>query len=254
MPKFKTRRPRVLPFRLLLIVAGALLLMAALAPRANAIVLIYFNFEDAPAGGPYDPASDDVPPLGDNPGGGIQHSTITDNFLPDAAASVDGLLANRTAGDIDTAVPGHAIGFRATVLDNGHWIQFSLNASAYSSMSLSFAVNSAGNGFNTVTLQFSTTGPGGPFAPVGTQGIAPGPTQVKTFALPAGANFQPSLTLRLVWAGGTSNGNNLETVVDNIQLIGVPEPTTVAGGLLGVLGLLWFQRRRLICCVRFRRT
>ena len=43
--------------------------------------------------------------------------------------------------------------------------------------------------------------------------------------------------------------------IDNIQVNGtaVPEPATVAGGLLGVLGLCWHQRRRLICCVRLRR-
>ena len=46
MRKFKTCRPRTLPFRLLLIVAGALLLMAAFAPRANADVIAYYNFED----------------------------------------------------------------------------------------------------------------------------------------------------------------------------------------------------------------
>ena len=36
--------------------------------------------------------------------------------------------------------------------------------------------------------------------------------------------------------------------IDNIQINGtiVPEPATVAGGLLGVLGLCWHQRRRLI--------
>jgi hypothetical protein len=237
---------------LLLIIAGALLLMAALAPRANAIVLVYFNFEDATTGGPYDPASDDVPPLGDNPGGGIQHSTITDNFLPNATAAVDGLLANRTPGDIDTAVPGHAIGLRTTVLDNGHWIQFQVNGTLFSAMSLSFAVNTAGNGFNTVTLNMSTNGI--TFVPVGTLAILSGPTQILSFSIPAAFNFQPTLFFQLQFSGGTSQGNNLQTVVDNIQLTGVPEPTTVVGGLLGVLGLCWFQRRRLIHSVRFRRT
>ena len=38
MRKFKTCSPRSLPFRLLVIVAGALLLLAAFAPRANADV------------------------------------------------------------------------------------------------------------------------------------------------------------------------------------------------------------------------
>ena len=45
MRKFKTCRPRTLPFRLLLVVAGALLLLAAFAPSAKADLIAYFNFE-----------------------------------------------------------------------------------------------------------------------------------------------------------------------------------------------------------------
>ncbi|PYK39251.1 MAG: hypothetical protein DME60_09890 [Verrucomicrobia bacterium] len=39
---------------------------------------------------------------------------------------------------------------------------------------------------------------------------------------------------------------NDQDIIDNIQVNGtiVPEPATVGGGLLGVLGLCWFQRRR----------
>ena len=254
MRKFKRFPPRTLPFRLLLIVAGALLLLAGLVAKADATVLVYFNFEDAELGGPFDPESDDVPPLGDNPGGGIQHSTITTNLV--VTAAVDGLLENRTPGDIDTADPGLAIGMRTTREDNGHWLQFAVNATFFESMSLSFAVDTAGNGFNTVELSYSTKGPGGPFTVVGSQFIATGGVQIITFVVPAGADHQPDLVLRLTWTGGTSEGNNLQTVVDNIQLNGtvIPEPATVAGGLLGVLGLCWHQRRRLIRLGRFRRA
>ena len=76
---------------------------------------------------------------------------------------------------------------------------------------------------------------------------------VITLPVPVAANNAPLLVLRLQFSNG-GPGNDLETIVDNIQMIDVPEPTTVAGGLLGVLGLCWFQRRRLICCVRLRRT
>ena len=80
--------------------------------------------------------------------------------------------------------------------------------------------------------------------------------QIVSLAVPVGANNAPLLVLRFDFSGGQSNGNDLQTIVDNIQINGtiVPEPTTIAGGLLGVLGLCWFQRRRLICCVRLRRT
>ena len=78
-----------------------------------------------------------------------------------------------------------------------------------------------------------------------------------TLAVPSGTtNNMPVLFLRLKFTGGHSNGTDLQNQIDNIQINGtiVPEPATVAGGLLGVLGLCWFQRRRLIRSVRLRRT
>ena len=62
--------------------------------------------------------------------------------------------------------------------------------------------------------------------------------------------------LRLHFTNGQSNGNDLQNLIDNIQVNGtvIPEPATVAGGLLGVLGLCWHQRRRLIGSLRLRRT
>jgi len=251
--KFWPMRSRA--FRSLLVVAGVFLLTAALAPKANAIVLIYFNFEDATIGGPFDSAADVVGFPDFNPGGGIQASTITTNLVTTGA--VAGTLQNRTAGDIDTANPGVAMGLRTTPADNGHWIQFIFNATTFSNMSLSFAVNTAGNGFNAAELQYSIT-PGHPdpsFVSVSTQPIlSGGGFQILTFGVPSAVNGQPDVALRLVFTGGTSMGNNLQTIIDNIQLTGVPEPTTVAGGLLGVLGLCWHQRRRFIRSLRLRRA
>ena len=87
MRKFKKLWPHVLAapvesrqrwmrsrtFRSLLVVAGALLLMAALVPRANAAtVVVYFNFEDGTGVTNIDFEADFIPPLGDNPGGGFE--------------------------------------------------------------------------------------------------------------------------------------------------------------------------------------
>jgi hypothetical protein len=241
-------------FRSLLVVAGVFLLAAALAPKANATELIYFNFEDATIGGPFDPDADVVGAPDFNPGGGVQLSTIVTNLVTTGA--VAGTLVNRTAGDIDTADPGVAMGMRTTPGDNGHWIQFGVDATFFENMSLSFAVNTAGNGFNSAALSYSLNG-GGTFTAVGSLPIlSGGGFQILSFVLPAAVNNQPNVVLRLTFTGGTSMGNNLETVIDNIQLTGtlVPEPATVAGGLLGFLGLCWFQRRRLIRSVRLRRA
>jgi len=254
MRKFKTRRPRALLFRSLFVVAGALLLMAALAPKANATVLVYFNFEDATIGGPFDPASDVVGAPDFNPGGGLVLTNITTNLV--VTGAVAGFLQNRTAGDIDTANPGVALGMRTTPSDNGHYLQFAFDATFFANMSLSFAINTQGNGFDHVQVAYSIDG-GATFTNVGVPIFIPSSgVQIITLAVPSAVNNQAGAALRLVFTGGTSMGNNLQTVIDNIQLTGsiVPEPTTVAGGLLGVLGLCWHQRRRLIRSVRWRRA
>jgi len=254
MRKFNRRSRPALSFRLFFVLAGALFLLAAFAPTANAQgVLIYFNFEDTPVPpGNFDPQSDEQPAFGgDNSGGGIQHQTLETSLV--VTGAIAGTLVNRTLGDSDIADPGVGMGFRTTPLDNGNYLQFHLNASAFSNMSLSFAINTQGNGFNTVTLSYSING--GVFTDFATQFVpAGGGFHAYTFAVPAAVDHQADVILRLTFTGGTSQGNNLQTVVDNIQLTGVPEPTTVAGGLLGVLGLCWHQRRRLIRSVRFRRT
>ena len=48
MRKFKRFPARFLAFRPLLMLAGALMLLAALAPRANASLIAYYNFEGTP--------------------------------------------------------------------------------------------------------------------------------------------------------------------------------------------------------------
>ena len=257
MRKFNRRSRRALSFRLFFVLAGAWLLLAALAPSANAQnVLLYFNFEDVPIGiGAYDHDADVQPAYGgDNPGGGVQNAFIQDSFIGAGTGTAIGTTVNRTAGDIDTSTL-RGLGLRTTPIDNGNFIQIrsptplvGFDASAWSNMSLSFAINTQGNGFNSVTLSYSIT-PGhlpGTFVDFATQAIpAGGGYNAFTFAVPAAVDHQPDVILRLTFTGGTSNGNNLQTFIDNIQLTGVPEPTTVAGGLLGVLGLCWHQRRRL---------
>ena len=47
MRKFNGHQPRSLRFRLLLVVAGALLLAGAFVPRTHAAVIAYWNFDDS---------------------------------------------------------------------------------------------------------------------------------------------------------------------------------------------------------------
>ena len=255
MRKFKTCRPRALPFRLLVPVASALLFTAAFTPRVDAFVVSYFNFEDTPPGPGAPPGPVDVTPDktlaagGDNSGGGIEPTTTNLTITPGSGVGLGtttGLTDNRTTNDADIVVgnPGSAM-FLNDSAKGSTTISFTVNLEFYAGLSLSFANNSNGNGYRNVTLSWS----GAVTGSLPTQTVSSG---IITFNLPTSLNgdgMTPKfVTFTLTFTNGRSNGNDLQTVIDNIRLDTttiVPEPSTVAGGLLGVIGLCWFQRRRI---------
>ena len=248
MRKVRTRHPRSLPSRSILIVACALMLIAAFAPRAKAQQLItYFNFEGPPTP-PY-PVNmmSDVPP-------GFVSTTLITNYTTADISAGPGIPLNVAPGDMDPNIT--SLGLRRSSLNNGRDFDIQLFSAQgfFQNMTLSFATNGNGNGFTSVQLSYSTNG-GATFT-AGPSALLTQQPQIVSLAVPVGANNAPLLVLRLEFSGGQSNGNDLQTIVDNIQVNGtiVPEPTTIAGGLLGILGLCWFQRRRLIRCGRFRRS
>jgi hypothetical protein len=250
MRKFRTHRPRSLPFRLLLIVAGAALLMAAFGSSANAQLIAYYNFEG--------PASPGAPVNLDShpPAFFSSDNTLTFTFGGNSLVDVmPGLPQNLFPGD--PAPNLNALGLnRSGANSPAHFdIPLFSVAGIFSNMTLSFAINAQGNGFMTANLLYSIDG-GATFTQFFTTAIPNSGTIIVSSAVPAAANNFPNTVLRIELTGGQSNGTNLQNVVDNIQVNGtiVPEPATVAGGLLGVLGLCWFQRRRLIHSVRLRRT
>jgi len=230
---------------LILIVAGALTLIAAFAPRANAQLIAYFNFEGPPTP-PY-PINMVSDPLG------FVSTTLLTNYTTADISAGPGIPLNVDPNDMD---PNRtSLGLRRSSLNNGRDFDIQLFSAQgfFQNMTLSFATNGNGNGFTAVQLSYSTNG-GATFT-AGPSALLTQQPQVVSLAVPVGANNAPLLVLRLQFSNG-GPGNDLQTIVDNIQINGtiVPEPTTIAGGLLGVLGLCWFQRRRLICCVRLRRT
>jgi hypothetical protein len=253
-------------FRSLVVaVAGALIFMGFTTPRVDAVVVSYFNFEDAPSGQPMTPCAtvDCAPDFAPaNPGGGVEPTTSTLTIIdPGLVASTPGLLANRTPGDSDTADPGLGVNFSRSSKGDAS-ISFSVNLKLYQGLSLSFATNNNGNGYGTVTLGWvidsgcSVNCTGSLSQAMPTAG-----TQIVTFDLTGqtalngdGVNNK-MVTFTLTFSNGQSNGVDLQTVIDNIRLdaaFAFPEPKTVWGGLLGVLGLCWHQRRRLVRFLRLR--
>jgi hypothetical protein len=254
MRKFKRRPPCRLPFRLLVIVASALLLLAAFAPRANADLLRFYDFEGPPTA-PYPVGLNSDPPalelgftltLTDTNGNPypFQRTTaelgIPLNVPPGAGANLNSLGIHRSGiTNLNLNMP------------------FFSSTGIYDVTSVSFAVAANGNGYALVQLTMSTDG-GATFNPITPNRAIPnGPGQVLTFTVLSGTTVGiPNLVLQLHFTGGQSNGIDLQNEIDNIQVNGtaVPEPATIAGGLLGILGLCWHQRRRLIRGVRWRRT
>jgi hypothetical protein len=250
MRKFERFLPRALPFRLLVFLAGALMLLGAFAQKANATLIAYFNFE-GPTGPPF-PVNlgSQVPP-------GAVNTIIVTNYTPADTQATAGIPLNVAVGDPDPNLT--ALGLRRSASNSPANFDIPLFSSQgfFSNMTVTFAVSVVGNGFTTVTLFYSTNG-GGTFTPAPGQtfNLPPsGNSTIVSFTVPAAANNQNLLVLRLQFTGGRP-GNDLQNVIDNIQINGtiVPEPATVAGGLLGVLGLCWHQRRRLIRHGRLRRA
>jgi hypothetical protein len=252
---------RKFTLRSVLFLGAAFTLLAAFTPRANADCPACIRF--------YDFEGTDTPPYPVNLQShtpaleiGAGTTLFLDNGTPGVAypsgntSQEAGLPLNVPAG----AGPNlTALGIhRSGQTPLGIEIPMPSSQGIYDVTSVSFAYDANGNGYMFVQLQISSDG-GLTFTTIaGTlTALPPTPGGVVMINIPSGTTLNiNNLALRLLFTGGQSNGNDLQNTFDNIQVNGtiVPEPATVAGGLLGVFGLCWFQRRRLIRSVRFRRA
>jgi hypothetical protein len=226
-------------------VVGALLFTAAFAPRANAVLVVLYNFEDSAL-----KSAPDFTSVGDL---GLQFPTMTTNYIAGDMSTTAGLAVNGVTGDEANNL---ALDLHRSADNNGNYLQFHVNTNPLVGMSLSFAINTMGNGFTSVELRYSNNGFASDTHSVGSFGISSSTGQTITFAIPAAAEGQSDITFRLIFTGtNLSNGNNPQNVIDNVQLNArsvIPEPASVVGALLGACGLCWNQRRRLIRCLCFR--
>jgi hypothetical protein len=250
MRKFKTCSRRSLPFRLLVILAGALLLLAAFTPCANADLLRFYDFE-GPAvivnPGSHQPAVEqgDLPPIALQ----FQNDDGTP-YTPTNLSSNTGAILGTTNLPPGALPNTTSLGLHASGQAHLDLVMtFTSPTGVYDIQSVSFASRGSGNGFQNVQLQMSSDG-GANWTNLSV--ITSIPTSIGIITLnntlnPGGTIGVPNLLIRLQFTNGQSNGTNLQNLIDNIQVIGtaVPEPATVAGGLLGVLALCWHQRRRL---------
>jgi hypothetical protein len=236
-------RPFHLP-SLLGVTMGVLMLMAMAAPSAHAAfhLLTYYDFEDGTF-------TSDAP--------GEQNTTIsfTPTSYPGGNLTIEGDVRNPVGTNLNAVTPSlikalDAMGNTNSPSDTDFcFFLGGLTTTNLTDVKLSFAIMSEGNGgqFTTLTLLYSTSGILGTFtafavdtnlqsyttytlltfnAPVATEGVS-------------GSN----LYFEFCFTGSANNAAGNNTFIDNIQVTAVPEPSTYISGLLGIVGLCWYQRR-----------
>jgi hypothetical protein len=255
MRKYTTCSRRSLPFRLLVILAGAFLLLAVFAPRANADCPACIRFYDMEAPvGPYGIGQGSHPPaIEQGDVAPVAFLLLNNDGTPYATANVSGEVGH-PIGAINFPAGANpnvlSLGVHRSGTANMNIVMsFPSALGIYDIQSVSFASRGSGNGFQQVTLQMSADGGATwtDLSVVTNIPVADGVITLNNTLNPGGTLGVPTLLVRLHFANGQSNGTNLQNVIDNIQVNGVivPEPATVAGGLFGILGLCWHQRRRL---------
>jgi hypothetical protein len=273
---------------LFLAAAGALVLTAALVPRADALPsgpivlqpgfdpIVYFNFETAatptvPAGltsytGPFN--SPFSYPF-------LQTQTIKNgafdgsNPFPTATSGSNqghfGVVANtgttdgQLAGDPTTASPNSALDLNGNTTSSLPMFCFSfgVNTAGYQFASLDFQLKSIGNGgqFDTVEVFYSPNPATTAFASAGSMAIIQDGAYHNYHFDISGATGSPNAVIEICLSGSDNSANTNHTFIDNIVVSAkVPEPTTSVSGVLAVLGLCWYRRRWLIRALRLRRA
>jgi PEP-CTERM motif len=265
--------------------AAALMLAAAFAPRAEAQtseLLYYFNFTDNstnPSVPSFNPPYTSVTPgtLDDGAPFAATTTTIINGeggafVFPGTGAGAgmtiqtNGTLENKYS--FDSTSETHNLQLRANDTTGSTMycftigpMDFSGTPAGFQGFSITFALEQLNggaeghHGFTSLQLSYSFTGLAGSFmnfpGATGTFDLTAADltNQYKTLTapLPTAVNGHSTVYIGFCFVGATDTGINNSTQIDNIQVLALtPEPSTYIGGLLGIAGLCWFQRRRLI--------
>ena len=231
------------------ITMGVLMLMATAAPSAHAAfhLLTYYDFEDG------DFSSD-------SPSEQSTSITFTPASYPGGNLTVEGGVRTPVGTNLNAVTPSLIMALDAMGNTNGAaadqycFMLGGLTTTALTNVTLSFAIMNEGNGgqFTTLDLLYSTTGVAGSYTLFATDAALQTHTSytLDSFdvsALSGGAVNGISggnLFFEFCFSGSTNNANGNNTFIDNIQVTALPEPSSYIGGLLGIIGLCWYQRRR----------
>jgi len=227
---------------------GVLMLMTMPAPSAHAVLqtLTMFDFENAAARTAFNAGSPPTPYPADAGQAGVFLSSG-----PDPPFQPGQIVMEPTGGN-----PNGVLDLMGNNSTSDPELCFSLGAidtTALTQTTLSFDLKSVGGGsqFSTLTLLYSTTAGGGAGTFTSFTTISPLNTgnfsTYKTLSFTDGAfDNQSTLYFEFCFSGATNSSGNDHTFVDNITVTAVPEPSSYIGGLLGIVGLCWYQRRSLM--------
>jgi len=216
---------------------GVLILMAMAAPSAHAALLTYYDFED-------------LDTTSDSPG--LQTTSI-------AETGVFGFVPNGTQVNAVTSSTGVALGAINFPGTPASFKLGGLTTTGLTDVSLSFALLSSGSGsFTDLNLLYSIDSGSSfhSFATVSNLTSHTSYSPALSFDVSALSNGAvdgvsgKKLIFEFAFTGATNS--NSATFIDNIQVNAVPEPSSYIGGLLGLVGLCWCQRRRFMRLLSLR--
>jgi len=161
-----------------------------------------------------------------------------------------GTATNARQGDL----AGQALSIQGGTgnANNGRNITISVSTLSFSGISVSFATQGSGTGFNSNQLQYSLDGVtfvdfGAPYTPAATFGAVPIVFDLSSIS---GLNNNPDAAFRIVFNGATSaTGNNR---IDNLVVQGTSSSTTVPEP--AAMFLLGSGLTSLVALIRRRRT
>jgi hypothetical protein len=175
--------------------------------------------------------------------------TLTTNFNPLNVLFAAGTTNNARLGD----PAGQALSLQGGTGNgnNGRNLTFNISTAGFSDITVSFATQGTGTGFNNNQFQYSLDGLtfidfGLPYAPLVAFGATP---LIFNLSSIAGLNNNPNAAFRIVFNGATSStGTNR---IDNFVVAGdpsaaasVPEPTALLLLGSGLTSLVAMMRRR----------
>jgi PEP-CTERM motif-containing protein len=254
--------------------AGALMLTTGFAPKANAAaagVQYYFDFNleahntslqngsltsRSGAGDPFSTTPPNQPFMTTMMVNGEAGGNLFTGMGAGAGATVQ--AGGSTLNLLGTDTAGNALRLRSNTTTGTEVNCFTIGPMDFTGLqdvSISFAIKGGGTGgFTSYTLAYSFDNTS--FTDFATNvAITSTSYVVKSFNLPSAVNGESTVYISACFTGSTNTGVSTATFIDNIQIVAdIPEPSTYIGGLLGIAGLCWFQRRWLSRALRFRRT